>query len=85
MSKNMVTTFIAMLFFVGCTINTKTRVKHGSTRIQIDCSWLGSSWDRCYQRAKRECKVQGYMVITKSSDVVDGEGAVHLAGIQRGI
>lgn len=50
-------------------------MKHGITGIQIDCSGLGSSWERCYKRAQRECKVQGYKVVAKSSDAVDdGEG-----------
>lgn len=73
MSKLVVGIFVAMLL-VACTTNSKTLVTHGTTGIQIDCSGLGSGWDMCYERADRECKAQGYKVITRTGDVVDDEG-----------
>lgn len=75
MSRYVVAIVVGLLLgIVGCTTNSKVHVVHGVTGIEIDCSGLGSSWDRCYKRAERKCKAQGYKVVTKSSDVKEGEG-----------
>ncbi|NVZ21667.1 hypothetical protein [Pseudomonas costantinii] len=64
----------AAVMLVGCTATSaKTHAKRGVSGIEIDCSGLGSSWDKCEGRAARECKVQGYKVITRSSDAKDEE------------
>jgi hypothetical protein len=64
---------IAML--AGCTAtNAKTHARHGVSGIEIDCSGLGSNWEKCEKRAARECKMQGYKVVTRSSDAKDEEG-----------
>ena len=53
---------IAML--AGCAAtNAKTHARHGVSGIEIDCSGLGSNWEKCEKRAARECKMQGYKVI----------------------
>lgn len=65
---------MAVLVLVGCTTNAKTHVVRGVSGIEIDCSGLGSSWEKCYKRAALECEVEGYKVVTKSSDVKDEEG-----------
>ncbi len=65
---------IALVLLAGCTTNARTHVRHGVSGIEIDCSGLGSGWDKCYKRAARECKAQGYKVVTKSSDAKDEEG-----------
>lgn len=65
---------MAVLVLAGCTTNTKTHAVHGVRGIEIDCSGLGSGWERCYKRAARECKAQGYKVLIKSSDVKEEEG-----------
>ncbi|UUQ63998.1 hypothetical protein NLK61_22520 [Pseudomonas fuscovaginae UPB0736] len=72
MGKLMAVIILALL--AGCTTNTKTHVTHGVSGIEIDCSGLGSGWDKCYKRAARECKAQGYRVLAKSSDARDEEG-----------
>ncbi|BBP78427.1 hypothetical protein CCU68_00300 [Pseudomonas gingeri NCPPB 3146 = LMG 5327] len=64
----------ALALLAGCTTNAKTHVRHGVSGIEIDCSGLGSGWEKCYKRAARECKAQGYKVVTKSSDAKDDEG-----------
>ncbi|MFL1419288.1 hypothetical protein ACI77M_24260 [Pseudomonas fildesensis] len=65
----------AVLVLAGCTAtNAKTRARHGVSGIEIDCSGLGSNWDKCEKRAARECKAQGYKVVTRSSDAKDEEG-----------
>ncbi len=60
---------MAVLVLTGCTTTTKTYAVHGVSGIEIDCSGLGSGWEKCYKRADRECKAQGYKVVTRSSDV----------------
>ncbi|KMT52503.1 hypothetical protein [Pseudomonas fildesensis] len=65
----------AVLVLAGCTAtNAKTHARHGVSGIEIDCSGLGSSWGKCEKRAARECKAQGYKVVTRSSDAKDEEG-----------
>jgi len=65
---------VLILLLAGCTANVKTHAIRGVSGIEIDCSGLGGGWDKCYQRAALECKVDGYKVITKSSDAKDEEG-----------
>ena len=72
MSKLMV--ILALFMLVGCVTHAKTHARKGVSGIEIDCSGLGADWERCYKRAARECKAQGYKVITKSSDAKDEEG-----------
>ncbi|WP_347901365.1 hypothetical protein [Pseudomonas purpurea] len=65
---------LAVLVLAGCTTNSKTHVVRGVSGVEIDCSGLGSGWEKCYERAARECKPLGYKVVVKSSDVKDDEG-----------
>ena len=60
---------IAILTLAGCTTNAKTRAVRGVSGIEIDCSGLGSGWDKCYKRAAKECKAAGYKVGARSDDV----------------
>lgn len=62
---------LAVLALVGCTTNARTYAVRGVSGIEIDCSGLGLGWDRCYERASRECKGRMYKVLTKSSDAKD--------------
>ncbi|KTC46195.1 hypothetical protein AO262_08150 [Pseudomonas fluorescens ABAC62] len=65
----------AVLILTGCSVTSaKTHVKRGVSGIEVDCSGLGNSWEKCERRAARECKMQGYKVITRSSDAKDEEG-----------
>ncbi len=65
----------AMAMLAGCAVtNAKTHARHGVSGIEIDCSGLGSSWEKCEKRAARECKMQGYKVVTRSNDAKDEEG-----------
>ena len=60
-----------MLTLAGCVTSAKTHAVRGVSGIEIDCSGLGSRWEKCYKRAARECKDQGYKVITRSDDAKD--------------
>ncbi|MCW1243414.1 hypothetical protein OC610_03270 [Pseudomonas sp. SAICEU22] len=60
-----------MLTLAGCVTGAKTHAVRGVSGIEIDCSGLGSGWEKCYKRAARECKDQGYKVITRSDDAKD--------------
>ncbi|WP_093422422.1 MULTISPECIES: hypothetical protein [unclassified Pseudomonas] len=57
-----------VLTLVGCTTNAKTHVVRGVSGVEIDCSGLGSGWERCYARADSECRADGYKVVARSSD-----------------
>ena len=60
---------IAVLTLAGCTTNSKTHVVRGVSGIEIDCSGLGSGWEKCRKRAEKECKASGYKVLARSDDV----------------
>jgi hypothetical protein len=63
---------LAVVILAGCSATSaKTHAKRGVSGIEIDCSGLGS---KCEKRAARECKMQGYKVVTRSSDAKDEEG-----------
>ena len=53
--------------------------------IEIDCSGLGGIGTGVTNGAARECKAQGYKVITSSSDAKDEGVGIFLAGIQLGL
>jgi hypothetical protein len=59
---------IVILTLAGCTTNAKSHAVHGVSGIEIDCSGLGSGWDKCRKRADRECKDSGYKVVARSDD-----------------
>ncbi|MCX4066534.1 hypothetical protein Q1J45_15915 [Pseudomonas rhodesiae] len=66
---------LALVMLAGCaSTSAKTYVKRGVSGVEIDCSGLGNKWGKCEKRAARECKMQGYKVITRSSDATDEEG-----------
>ena len=64
---------VAVLALAGCTTNAKTHVVLGVSVIDVDCSGLGSRWERCYKRATKECKGAGYKVVARSDDVKEEE------------
>jgi hypothetical protein len=64
---------VAVLALAGCTTNAKTYAVRGVSGIEIDCSGLGSKWDRCYNRAAKECKGVGYKVVVRSDDLKEEE------------
>ena len=59
---------MAVLVLAGCTSNAKTHAVRGVSGIEVDCSGLGSSWERCSKRAVKECKGTGYKVVARSDD-----------------
>lgn len=68
---NKIIVAIAILTLSGCTTNVKTHAVRGVSGIEVDCSGLGSSWERCGKRAVKECKGAGYNVVTRSDDAKD--------------
>ncbi|CAI8845176.1 Phosphonate ABC transporter phosphate-binding periplasmic component [Pseudomonas jessenii] len=64
---------VAVLALVGCTTSAKNHVVRGVSGIEVDCSGLGSKWEKCYKRAARECKGMGYQVVTRSDDLKEEE------------
>lgn len=59
---------IAVLTLAGCTTSAKTHAVRGVSGIEVDCSGLGSGWERCHKRAAKECKGAGYKVVVRSDD-----------------
>ena len=59
---------IAFLALAGCTTNAKTHAVRGVSGIEVDCSGLGSGWEKCHKRAAKECKGAGYKVVARSDD-----------------
>ncbi|WP_223502426.1 hypothetical protein [Pseudomonas sp. BF-R-24] len=64
---------VAVLALAGCTTSAKTHVVRGVSGIEVDCSGLGSKWDKCYKRAAKECKGTGYQVVARSDDLKEDE------------
>ena len=62
---------IAILTLAGCTTNAKTHAVRGVSGIEVDCSGLGSGWERCIKRATKECKGAGYKVVARSDYAKD--------------
>ncbi|WP_095189223.1 hypothetical protein [Pseudomonas sp. Irchel 3E19] len=62
---------VAVLALAGCTTSAKSHAVRGVSGIEIDCSGLGSGWEKCQKRAAKECKGSGYKVITRSDDAKD--------------
>ena len=59
---------MAVLTLAGCTTSAKTHAVRGVSGIEIDCSGLGSGWEKCHKRAAKECKGAGYKVVVRSDD-----------------
>jgi hypothetical protein len=68
MNKFIVIVVLAVLTLAGCTTSAKTHAVRGVSGIEIDCSGLGSGWERCLKRAAKECKASGYKVVARSDD-----------------
>ena len=64
---------IAVLALAGCATSAKTHAVRGVSGIEIDCSGLGSNWERCQKRAAKECKGAGYKVLARSDDAKEEE------------
>ncbi|MNN47018.1 hypothetical protein [Pseudomonas fluorescens] len=64
---------VAVLALTGCTTNAKTHAVRGVSGIEVDCSGLGSKWDKCYKRAAKECQGAGYKVVARSDDAKEEE------------
>ncbi|MBV7545336.1 hypothetical protein KW849_03310 [Pseudomonas sp. PDM26] len=64
---------VAVLALAGCTTSAKTHVVRGVSGIEVDCSGLGSRWERCYKRAAKECRGAAYKVVARSDDFKEEE------------
>jgi len=70
--KIVVTAILFVLIGATSACSTTSVVKReykGAQALQINCSGLGSSWDKCYAKAQRSCRANGYRVLAKTSDV----------------
>ncbi|MFL1515078.1 hypothetical protein [Pseudomonas prosekii] len=71
---NKLVVVIALLILAGCGTNAKTHAARGVSGIEIDCSGLGSGWEKCRKRANEECKAEGYKIVARSDDAKDEDG-----------
>lgn len=71
MNRLMVVAMVLLLALVGCSTGAKTHAVHGVSGIEIDCSGLGSGWEKCRKRAAKECKGGSYKVVARSDEVKD--------------
>lgn len=55
----------------ACTTPVTVHKIRGQEGLQISCSGLGSSWEKCEKKAEHSCRPYGYRVLGKSSDVKD--------------
>jgi len=62
---------IAALALAGCAAGAKNHVVRGVSGIEIDCSGLGSGWEKCRKRAAKECRGEGYKVVARSDEAKD--------------
>ena len=62
---------LIMLTLAGCGTSAKTHAVRGVSGIEIDCSGIGSGWEKCQKRAAKECKASGYKVVARSDDAKD--------------
>lgn len=60
---------LVVLVSSGCATNAKTHAIRGVSGIEVDCSGLGSGWEKCHKRAAKECKGAGYKVVARSDEV----------------
>lgn len=67
---------MVVLMLGGCGTNAKTHVVRGVSGMEIDCSGLGSGWEKCRKRANKECKARGYKVVARSDDAKDEDGGL---------
>ncbi|MHC8306524.1 hypothetical protein [Pseudomonas sp. PB3P13] len=68
---NKLIVILVLVVLAGCTTNAKTRAVRGVSGIEVDCSGLGSGWEKCHKRAAKECKGNGYKVVARSDDAKD--------------
>lgn len=62
---------LALATLTACTTPVSVHKIRGQEGLQISCSGLGSSWEKCEKKAQRSCRPYGYRVLGKSSDVQD--------------
>ena len=59
---------LSFLVLAACSTSAKTHAVRGVSGIEVDCSGVGSGWEKCNKRAARECGGAGYKVITRSDE-----------------
>lgn len=70
MKTAMAATFFGLMALAGCASDSVvSRDLGGAKGLQLNCSGLTSSWEKCYSKAERSCGTKGYRVLAKTSDV----------------
>lgn len=83
-SRNLLV-FLTLAVLTGCTTIAETSVHRGNKGVHINCSGLGSSWERCYSAAAVACGGDSYRIIARSNqhgeDAETGIFGVNPAGL----
>ncbi|WP_252274489.1 hypothetical protein [Pseudomonas subflava] len=58
----------ALALIAGCSATANTYEKRGRKGLNINCSGLTSSWERCEERAARACGPAGYKVLARAGE-----------------
>lgn len=64
--KRLVLLLAALALVAGCSAPAKTYEKKGRKGLNINCSGLTSSWERCEQQAASACGEGGYKVLARA-------------------
>jgi len=66
---------MTLLVLSGCSHTSVThRELRGVPVLQIDCSGLTSSWEKCYAKVRQTCGAKGYQVLGKTDDIKEEPG-----------
>lgn len=57
---------LAMTAIAGCAASAESVTKWKKTGLNINCSGLTSSWEKCYSTAEHWCSANGYKVVARS-------------------
>jgi hypothetical protein len=71
MSAKYLSMLLVVAAIAGCTTQATVHKVRGQETLEVNCSGLGSSWEKCYKKAQKSCRPNGYHVLGKSSDVAE--------------
>lgn len=80
MNRLVLLTVMAALL-TGCSATSKTYEKKGRKGLNINCSGLTSSWQRCEEAAARVCGNKGYKIIARAGDDGSDDPADFIFGL----
>ena len=74
MTAKYLSLIVVLTTLAACTTPVTVHKIRGQEGLQISCSGLGSSWEKCAKKAEKTCRPYGYKVLGRSSDMADDPG-----------